>query len=207
MEKEALNIIEKVGKLYMKYGIKSITMDDVAKELGISKKTLYNYFSDKTDLVNQVLAYLISFHTDKSDCIFCKNMNAVEEIFEVNAFLTNMLTNYNHSMVYDLKKYYPDLFTKFHKIRRDKMYDSVIENLKKGKKEGLFRKELKEEIIAKLHVARIEGILDNNIFTVEEFTSPAFSLEIFTYHLRGICNEKGLEIVNKKITELKKNKQ
>ena len=206
MEKEALNIIEKVSKLYFKYGIKSITMDDVAKELGISKKTLYNYFTDKTELVSSVVDNILNYHTDKSDCIFCKNLNAIEEVFEVNNFLTHMLKDYNHSMVYDLKKYYPDIFKRLHEKRREKMYTSVLGNLKKGKQEGFFRKEMNEEIIAKLHVSRIEGIFDSNVFTVDEFTSPEFVFEIFNYHIRGIVNEKGLEMVNNKIKELKKNK-
>lgn len=207
MEKEAENIVEKVGSLYFKYGIKSITMDDVAKELGISKKTLYNYFTDKSELVSSVVDNILNYHTNKSECIFCKNLNAIEEIFEVNNFFTHMLKDYNHSMVYDLKKYYPDIFKRLHEKRREKMYNSVLNNLKKGKEEGLFRQEMNEEIISKLHVSRIEGIFDSNIFTVEEFTSPEFVFEIFNYHIRGIVNEKGLEIVNNKIKEIKKNQQ
>jgi len=207
MEKEAENIVEKVGSLYFKYGIKSITMDDVAKELGISKKTLYNYFTDKSELVSSVVDNILNYHTNKSECIFCKNLNAIEEVFEVNNFFTHMLKDYNHSMVYDLKKYYPDIFKRLHEKRREKMYNSVLNNLKKGKEEGLFRQEMNEEIISKLHVSRIEGIFDSNIFTVEEFTSPEFVFEIFNYHIRGIVNEKGLEIVNNKIKEIKKNQQ
>ncbi|OFX51648.1 MAG: hypothetical protein A2046_09820 [Bacteroidetes bacterium GWA2_30_7] len=204
MEKEAENIIEKVAFLYLKYGIKSITMDDVARELGISKKTLYNYFNDKTDLVSKVMDSFLSFHDNKSEHISGKNLNAIEEIFEVNIFLTHMLKEYNPSMAYDLKKYYPDIYKHFYEVRRDKMYNSVLANLKKGKREGLFRKEMNEEIIAKLHVSRIEGIFESNVFTVEEFTSPEFVFEIFNYHIRGIVNEKGLEMVNNKIKELKK---
>lgn len=206
MEKEAEIIVEKVARLYLKYGIKSITMDDVARELGISKKTIYNYFNDKTELVSNVVNALLEYHSNNSDCIFCKNLNAIEEIFEVNIFLTRMLKEYNPSMAYDLKKYYPDIYKHFYDMRRNKMYNSVIGNLKKGKKEGFFRKEMNEEIIAKLHVSRLEGIFDSNVFTVEEFTSPEFVFEIFNYHIRGIVNENGLEIVNKKIKELKKNK-
>lgn len=195
MENIKENILTRTCELYLKYGIKSITMDDVSRELGISKKTLYQHFKDKRELVVNSMGYHFHGGNNKLNEIFKKGLNAIEELFEVNLHIIEMLKNFNPSLMFDLKKYYPDIFLKFEETRRERMYVSVIDNLKKGKKEGLYRSELKEEIIAKLHVSRVEHILDSNIFTVQEFTSPAFMNEMFIYHLRGIASEAGLATI------------
>ena len=104
-----------------------------------------------------------------------------------------MLKEHNPSMEYDLKKYYPDSYMKIQKKRHDGMYYSILQNLIKGKTEGYYRSDVNEKIIAKLYLSRVEGIIENDFFTVEEFTSPAVIREILTYHIRGIANEKGIK--------------
>ena len=199
MEKELLNILEKVSILYQKYGIKSITMDDVAREFGISKKTLYQYVTDKPDLVEKVMLLIAEKHNSFFKKLRAKKINAIEELFEVNKYFTEMLKNYNPSMEYDLRKYYPDLFKKIYEVRRKRMYESIIRNMKKGIKEGLYRRDMDIEIIAKLHVSRIENMYDNEIFTNEELTSAKVFNEIFIYHLRGISNENGIKFLEEKL--------
>ncbi len=205
MEKELLNILEKVSILYQKYGIKSITMDDVAREFGISKKTLYQYVTDKPDLVEKVMLLIAEKHNSFFKKLRAKKINAIEELFEVNKYFTEMLKNYNPSMEYDLRKYYPDLFKKIYDVRRKRMYESIIRNMKKGIKEGLYRRDMDIEIIAKLHVSRIENMYDNEIFTNEELISTKVFNEIFIYHLRGIANVTGIKFLERKLKELKLN--
>ena len=94
-------------------------------------------------------------------------------------------------MEYDLRKYYPDLFVKIKEIRRKRMYESSYSNMIKGKREGLFRKELNARIISKLHVFRTENLLDSDLFSVEEVTSFKMFHEIFVYHLQGILSHEG----------------
>ncbi len=203
MEKELLNILEKVSILYQKYGIKSITMDDVAREFGISKKTLYQYVTDKPDLVEKVMLLIAEKHNSFFKKLRAKKINAIEELFEVNKYFTGMLKNYNPSMEYDLRKYYPDLFKKIYEVRRKRMYESIIRNMKKGIKEGLYRRDMDIEIIAKLHVSRIENMYDNEIFTNEELISTKVFNEIFIYHLRGIANVTGIKFLERKLKKLK----
>lgn len=202
MEKELLNILEKVSILYQKYGIKSITMDDVSRELGISKKTLYQHVTDKTDLVEKVIWLIATKHKDFFTELKKKNLNAIEELFEVNKYFTQLLNNYNPSMEYDLKKYYSEQYKNISEIRRKRMYESIVQNIKKGIKEGLFRKELDVEIITKLHIFRIENMYENEIFTTEELTSAKVFNEIFIYHLRGISNENGIKFLEEKLNKL-----
>lgn len=191
MNPKAQYILEQVGKLYHRYGIKSVTMDDVATQLGISKKTIYDFFSDKEDLVKQVLMFEHDHRCGFLNAIEDKKFNAVEESFEVYQMINAMFRESNPSMEYDIRKYYPSLFLKIREIRRKQMFESVYNNLNKGKKEGLYRKELNSKIIAKLHVFRTENLFDNDMFTQEELTSFTMFHEIFVYHLHGILSHEG----------------
>ncbi|HBF87458.1 MAG TPA: hypothetical protein DDX39_02360 [Bacteroidales bacterium] len=193
MEENRKNILSKVAELFQKYGIKSVTMDDIARELSVSKKTLYNYFTDKNDLVKKFVAEVLDNKSHET-IFLSEHLNAIEELIYVNKHVNQMLKDYNPAMFYDLRKYYPETHNEMIKIRRGKIHNAILANLKKGKIEGIYRKEMDEVIIAKLHVSRIDSLIENKYFTINEFTSPQFTKEIFTYHIRGIANEKGIKI-------------
>ncbi len=202
MNSELLNILEKVAALYMKYGVKSITMDDVARELGISKKTLYQYVENKNELVEKVVDYVINL----KDCSFKeiaeKKMNAIEKLIEVNMHIITSMKEYNPATEYDLKKYYPELYAKMHSIRRQRMYESIVANIKKGKEEGLYRKELKEEIIARLQVSRFMNMHEDELLSKNDIQRSEFIHELFIYHIRGIANEKGLNVLEETLKKI-----
>jgi AcrR family transcriptional regulator len=195
-------ILFRVRELYMKYGIKSITMDDVAAELGISKKTLYQFVADKDDLVGRYIDYEIELRQEEICKCFKIGFNAIEELFEISGFMNKMMRDQNPATEHDLRKYYPHHYQKTIKTRRERMYSYVLLNLKKGKEEGLYRKEMDEEIIAKLYLSRSENIHFNELFTIEEFTSSKLFTELIIYHVRGIATEKGIIVLEKKIKEL-----
>jgi AcrR family transcriptional regulator len=201
MNEDLKQILAKVRELYMRYGIKSITMDDVASTLSISKKTLYKHVTDKEDLVGKFVDQEIDIQRADSSCILNGNHNAIEELLMVSKMVNHKLKEINPSTEYDLRKYYPLHFQRLTLTRRERMYNSIVTNIKKGKGEGLYREELNEDIIGKLQVSRIESMMNNEVFTIDEFTSPKFFQEIFTYHIRGIANEKGIELLE---NELKK---
>ena len=191
MKPKALVILAQVRHLYQRYGIKSVTMDDVATHLNISKKTIYEHFTDKEDLVRQVLMFDHENACKRLDAIEEHKYNAIEELFEVYKMINTMFIEYNPSMEYDVRKYYPDLFMKIKENRRKQMYESSYNNMNKGKGEGLYRKELNSKIIAKLHVFSTENLIDNDMFTIEEITSFKMFHEIFVYHLQGILSHEG----------------
>jgi AcrR family transcriptional regulator len=202
MNEELKNILSKVRELYMKYGIKSITMDDVARELGISKKTLYQYVTDKDDLVGKFIDNEVEMRQTEICNCFRAGYNAIEELFEISLFMNKLMREQNPATEYDLKKYYPNHFQKTVKARREGMYNYILLNLKKGKKEELYRDDLDEEIIAKLYLSRSESIPYNNLYTIEEFTSIKLFVELLTYHIRGIATRKGITVLEKKIKGL-----
>lgn len=202
MNTELKTILDKVSTLYRKYGIKSITMDDVAKELGISKKTLYQYVSDKTDLVAKVAEHIRLYNcsnmTEKPD----SRKNAIENLIDVSLHLNALMKDQSPSYKYDLKKYYPDIFRDLMSAQRKLMYESMIFNIRKGKNEGLYRKELNEEIIAKLYLLRIENLQGSEIFREDEMHSTKFFKEVFVYHIHGLATEKGIRVLDENMLKI-----
>jgi TetR/AcrR family transcriptional regulator, cholesterol catabolism regulator len=192
MEGRTLHILEQVRELYGRYGIKSVTMDDVAQHLCISKKTLYEHFKDKEDLVRSIIYLEHEIYNKIHDEILSRNLNSIEELLEVYKLIHTRFREYNASMEYDLRKYYPDLFLNIRDFRRKNMFESFLNNMNKGKKEGVYRKELNTKIIAKLHVFMVENLYDNDLFSIEELISSQVFHELFVYHLYGILSGKGL---------------
>lgn len=202
MNDELVTILKKVLSLYRKYGIRSVTMDDVSRELGISKKTLYQYVQDKDELVKLALDKYLDEFTLTIGNICRDDLNAIEELFAINQCTNVMLKDYNPATEYDLKKYYPDIYVKARETRRNTIYKVIYDNLKKGKAEGIYRMEVNEEVLAKLYVSRIDCLSENEIFSISEYLNPKFHLEVITYHIRGISNEKGLSILGEQLTRL-----
>ena len=150
MEEKVKSILKQVSELYLKYGIKSVTMDDVARELGISKKTLYEFFKDKNDLVK----CFIEFHMHKIRVVFegekDDGQNAIDHLLNISKIITTFLTDFNQGVHYDLQKYYPIIFKSLFDYKRIYMFNSVKDNVIRGMKEGLYRAELKAELIAQI---------------------------------------------------------
>lgn len=200
---ELLNkIIQTAADLYKKFGIKSVTMDDVARECMISKKTLYKYVNDKIDLLQHALRYEFGKHGKIFHDITEKGLNAIEEVFEIQKNLVKILKNHNPVIEYDLIKYYPVILREVSERKSEQVYKMMIKNLKKGIEEDLYYNDIDIELIAKqkviFHVQKIE----NSIVSFKEFTKPYAVKQMFIYHLRAICSPKGLKILNQKIKEL-----
>ncbi len=184
-------IAHKICSLYKSFGIKSITMDDAARHLGISKKTLYQYFSDKTELVQEAVTQEIKIKQNNFSPLSNKDFNALDELLAYHKIQIKMIFDYKPNFIYDLKKYYPDIYNKYVTVKREKIVESVKQNLLKGIKEGFFRADLDADIISRITLMRIEGMIHSGLFTIDEMMSPKVFTEIFIYHVYGIVTEKG----------------
>ena len=194
------NLLKKVNDLYTRYGIRSVTMDDVSRELGISKKTLYQHVKDKEDLVDRVMMYEFSGKRN-----FAKKneiRNAIEDLFSLNSMINKIIKETNPSKMYDLKKYHPAVFEKTAKLKRERTMGMMIQNFKKGKGEGLYREDMNEEILAKMYILRMDRVSHDDIVSISEFTSPKFIYEIFIYHIRGIASKKGIEFLENNLDKM-----
>lgn len=203
MNKKRQEIIEKVKVLYNQYGIRSVTMDDVVRELGISKKTLYQHFEDKSELVEAVLNCDKEIRMQEYREAINGVDNAIEEMLRYYDIQKKMIKENNPSLIYDLKKYYPKIHNDLIEKKRKVIFESVVGNLKRGKSEGIYRPDLDEEIVARLNLMRIEALINTGIFSNDEMMMPHFFTEMFKYHMYGVVNENGRKILEQNIDKLK----
>ncbi|NOZ34960.1 MAG: TetR/AcrR family transcriptional regulator [Chlorobi bacterium] len=202
MEETLRKIIETAANLYHKFGIKSVTMDDVAHECMISKKTLYNFVNDKLDLLKHVLEYEYSKHGKKFLGILDEGLNAVEEIFEIQKNLIKMIKNHNPAVEHDLLKYYPIIHRELSEQKSEHVYKMMIQNMKKGINEGLYSDDIDIDLIAKQRVILQVQKIENSVVSYKEFIKPKAVKQMFIYHLRAICSPRGIKLLNEKIKEL-----
>ena len=202
MEEKKIHILKNVGKLYLRFGIRSVTMDDVAREFGISKKTLYQYFKDKADLVSQVVDFYLE--NVMSDIEASREMNAIDFYFALRSQISKILKYFNNNIEFDLKKQYPHLFKKVHKIKREKIFVNTVSNIKKGMETGFYRPNLDVELLAKLQVGRMLYTLnpENEIFTESEVVRIELFDKVIEYHMHAICTEKGLKYFKQQLNRI-----
>lgn len=193
--KDINNILEKILSLLKRFGARSVTMDDISRELGMSKKTLYQEFADKDDLINRVIDFDMEQSRVFLEQVHQSESNAVQELFMFNRRMHSVYTLYSPTFYLDLKRYYPEVYQRWIEDKRSRMYSVITENLRKGKEEGVYREEIDEHIIGRLHIARIEMLEGNDIIEAHERLSRDFIQEVFIYHLHGICNEQGLKLL------------
>lgn len=189
-EKET-ELLEQAGKLFMRYGIKSLTMSDIARELKISKKTLYKYVTDKNDLVSKTIAIVL----DQQECEFeeiSKEVeDPIEELIQISQLAEKHLKAIHPSVIFDIQKFHPDAWTQFECHKDTHIYLSVMENLECGKKNGVYREDMESAIIAKLFIARFDILFNQDIFPSEEFDLAQVNKEMMSYHLNAILSKKG----------------
>lgn len=174
-------------------------MDDIARELGISKKTLYLYCTDKEDLLIKSFSNYFKSEEAFQEAIWAKNLNAIDEMFEVSKHVAEMLKNLHPSVHYDLRKYYPEAWKIFSEYRKNFLFKCVADNMEKGKQEGLYRTNLNIPIVARIHIARIDVIFDGELFPPSQFNFQEVYFEMIRYHIRGIASPKGIEFFMDKI--------
>jgi AcrR family transcriptional regulator len=192
MDEKKIEIIDAALAVYMQFGVKSVTMDEMARQLGLSKKTLYVHFKDKNDLVTSCLLHALECDLKELTAAFSEDKNAIEELMQVSRLVMKQLKNVHPSIFFDLNKYHPKAFSKMRAKRNKGVKHMILNNLKKGVEEGLFRNNLNPEILVKIHMALMEHLIAND-FGEENGSSPEeIYSEFFRYHIRGIASQKGL---------------
>ena len=199
MEEKELFIIERAGELFKKYGIKSVSMDDIAQQLSISKKTLYQHFKDKADLVVKVVQFHNCDKDQKFNEISNSNLNAIDSLIEVSKYLIEIMKDINPPILYDLRKYYPELTKDLIFKRKEHVFSNIKNNLLKGMEEGLYRQDLNPDIITSLYVKRMDDVFLEEDTYLNKFAQHEIFSQLFIYHIRGIVSNKGLKYFENKI--------
>ncbi|UPQ80814.1 TetR/AcrR family transcriptional regulator [Flavobacterium azooxidireducens] len=190
-------IIEKATEMYLTLGFKSVTMDDIANEMGISKKTIYQHFANKNDLVEAVTMQMFDTISCGIDEICLEDKNPITEIFEIKNFVMQNLKDEKASPIYQLQKYFPKTFKCLRNKQFDKMEDCVIRNLKKGIELGLYRNDLNLDFVSRIYYSGIHSTKDKEVFPDTMFNAVQLEEMYLEYHLRGIITEKGLKVLEK----------
>lgn len=200
MEKD--EIIAGALMLFMKYGIKSLTMDDVSRHLGISKKTLYQHVTDKKDLVRQGMKLMIQHEKNMLCDAIDTSETAIDELIGVTKCVSSEIGEMHPSVIFDLQKYHPDAWKLMVEHKNGFIQSMMLANIKRGIKEGVYRKNLNPEVITYIYMGMVDGMLSaDNPFT-KQMRLDELHTEVIRYHIKGIANEKGLDYLMK---ALKKN--
>ena len=202
MEEKAQKILNQVRVLFMQYGIKSLTMDDLARHLGISKKTLYQSFSDKADLVLQGIQLHMDEEMEALDRLHDESENAIDEMFIMSQHVSGHLQQMHPSILFDLQKYYPMAFAKFEEYKLKTVMSCLIRNMEEGIEQGLYRENLNIPIVAGLYVGRMDLFFDQKLFPSTKYSPKDVYFEAIRYHIRGIASEKGLELLRDKFNSI-----
>ena len=181
----------------MRYGIKSITMDDIAKGLGMSKKTLYQYVDNKKDLVYKVMNDHISCEKEALLEIHEKAGNAIEEMIMIGDHISHSLRKMHAAILYDLQKYYPQSWKQFTSFKVSFIYDRISNNIKRGQEEGQYRTDFNVDIVARIYIARIEMVFDQTLFPPQQFGILKIYKEYLMYHMRSIVSDEGKDYLEK----------
>lgn len=186
-------ILHNATEMFLNLGFKSVTMDDIAKNCGVSKKTIYAHFSNKTDLVEAVTDHLFDTVCCGIDLIHEQQKNPIIELFDIKKFVMEHLKDEKSSPQYQLQKYYPKIYASLKKKQFDEMQELIKENLTKGIEKDLFRDDLDIDFVARIYFNGMTGIKDKDLFPLQKYSMNTLMNYYLEYHLRGICTTKGLQ--------------
>mgnify|MGYP006278300719 CR=1 FL=1 len=199
-------ILGTTNRMFQIYGIKSVSMDDICHELKVSKKTLYQYVDNKTDLLYKTIDYQFNKDKDKIDKALRKQYNAIDTLIEVSRLIYEELKNFKPNIImFDLKKYYPAVLEYLIEKKRRHFYDYIKSNLEQGINEDLYRRDLNVDLITRLYIRKMEDMHDPEGFLSGDFHFEKIFEVMFDNHIRGITNEKGIQYYESKYQNLKFN--
>ncbi|MFY0600849.1 MAG: TetR/AcrR family transcriptional regulator [Cyclobacteriaceae bacterium] len=187
-------ILEGAEKLFFQFGVRSVSMDDVARELSMSKKTLYQYFTNKDELVSEMARAHMAAEKQEFTDIARNTSNAIEELFNISICLREHMEKMNPSLIYDLQKYHSKAWQHFLDYKNEFIRGTVIDNIRRGKSEGHYRQEIDEEILSILRVETIQMVFDERFFPKAKFHFPTVQMQVFDHFVHGLLTEKGTQL-------------
>ena len=197
MDANQVNILERVRELFYKYGVRSVSMDDICRDINISKKKLYLFFSSKNELVEK----LLELERQNFEIIFDRynfeGVNAIDILLIVSKEVGERFRDVSPSMTFDLKKYYPDVYHKHVDERIEFIFGKIKINLDKGISQGVYRDDLSTELVARLYIRRLIDLHNPEFFPADKFSFQTLFDVMFDNFIRVIANERGIEYYEK----------
>lgn len=188
---KSIHLLEQATALMMKYGIKSVSMDDLARQLGMSKKTIYQFVENKKDLIRKMVDHAIADEQREVGDIISTSRDALTEMLSIARLMLSKLRELGPSLVFDMKKYYPQEWDIMEEHHLEYVTKTISDNIKRGITEGLYRPEVDPVVIAQLYHAMTHAIVDQELFPLKRFSKTDLYTHMITYHLQGIVTEQG----------------
>lgn len=190
-------ILHSAAALFMRNGIKSVSMDDIAAHLAMSKKTLYKWFENKDQIVVGVMQQHLT--EEEGDCcqIAESAENALDELFKLMDWGQQMMADIHPSIFYDLQKYYPQAWQLWLAHKEHFILHRIIDNLRRGMAEGLYRADLDVDVLARLRLNQIDLALNPSVFPTRQFNPQQVDLICLEHFMLGVATLKGHKLINR----------
>lgn len=194
-------ILSEAEKLFWRYGVRSVTMDDIARQLGISKKTIYQHFSDKEEILYQVLEQKINEDVTQIQCFAVEGVNPIEELMMMLEMMRKKQGQVSPNLLIDIKRHYPQAFALFRKHMDHHLMKSILENIQNGMAQGLYRSDINPGILARMRVEQIELAFNNDFFPNDKYSMLDIQGELIHHFVRGMLTEKGFDVYNQLVNK------
>lgn len=191
----ARRIISQSSDLFIRFGIKAITMDEISREIGVSKRTIYENFKDKDELLRSCLIYLDEYYDREKDKLIIDSNNTIDMVFRVLKHGVNTINSINPLFFTDLKKYHYKIWNDTYRMNSERHLAQTITSLKKGINEGLYRREIDIEIVAKLLHEQLRILSEEQIFPSARYSKTSVFENIIINFIRGIATRRGLDLI------------
>lgn len=190
-------IILRATELFLSLGFKSVTMDDLAQSMGISKKTIYQFFKNKDQLIRSCTRSVQIKLVEEFNEIRKNAGNPIIELFQVKKEVMKILGNTETAPQFQLQKFYPEIYKELKDREFDLVGKNLQESLERGINSGYFREEINIDFIIRIYLNGLAGVRDINLFPIKEFKVEQVLEEFIEYHLRAISTKKGLTLLNR----------
>lgn len=190
-------ILDTALRMFTTIGIKNVTMFDIARECGISKKTVYEHFTDKAELIQAGIRTLLETLREEMTNDRNEAADAIEEVIRTTANIQARARTMNPVMLYEVQKYHPEAAKEIEQFKRDVVLCHIRENLQRGMEEGLFSSHFNIDIIARMRQLQLETVFDPLQYPAAEFDLHAVMQEITTNYIMGIATLKGRKLAGR----------
>ncbi|WP_375416224.1 TetR/AcrR family transcriptional regulator [uncultured Hymenobacter sp.] len=189
-------ILLSAEKLFMRAGIRSVSMDDIAQELAISKKTLYKWFENKDQMVHAVMQSHLGREAGECEGLIKEATSAIDELFRMMDWLRAQFSDVHPGIFYDLQKYYPESWVLWTEHKHSYILRQISDNLHRGIREGLYRADLDVDVLARLRLAQIELAFNADVFPPRQFEVQRLQQAILEHFMLGVATLKGHKLIN-----------
>ena len=202
MIEQKQEIISAAYQQFKRLGFKSVTMDDIARATGVSKKTLYELFEDKDELVLDSVKFMLDENQCQTQDAFTNSKNAVDQIISILVIMEKMIRGMNPVCYIDMQRYYPSAYKYLQQHKESYLFQCISDNLKQGIQEGLYREEIDINIISRFRMESSLIVFQNNLFPQETYDIVKVNTQIFSHYMYGIATLKGHKLITSYLNKI-----